>query len=234
MMMGGMKVMKLFGFCKQEMKHSTKMLWLTCDSRSWVALQYSLSWRLHHCLLTLNLPVCPLGSIAVRSVAKPHQPWRVYDHMTQKEYCRNAMQWVAEKHQPVESLDRDPEDIDIDQHHENFTDADVPFEINPQVELSPDLRQSTSPEGQTQEAPNRRARVEEMRMRRQGSRVDGLKAFQVVRENGVIRHRVTFRSCMPNSRGKDYCHGHHSKMKKSGSWLSSWCWIWARMQLTSS
>ena len=74
MMMGGMKVMKLFGFCKQEMKHSTKMLRLTCDSRSWVALQYSLLWRLHHCLLTLNLPVCPLGSIAVRSVAKPHQP----------------------------------------------------------------------------------------------------------------------------------------------------------------
>ena len=81
MMIGGMKDMKLFGFCKQEMKHSTKMLRLTCDSQSWVALQYSLSWRLHHCLLTLNLPVCPLRSIAVRSVAKPHQPWRVYDHI---------------------------------------------------------------------------------------------------------------------------------------------------------
>ena len=83
-------------------------------------------------------------------------------HMTQKEYCWNAMRRVAEKRQPVESLDRDPEDIDIDQHNENFTDADVPFEINPQVELGPDLRQSTSPEGQTQEAPNRRARVEEI------------------------------------------------------------------------
>src|SRR5882762_7796769 len=59
-----------------------------------------------------------------------------------------------------------------------------------------------------------------LRMRRQGSRIDGLKTFQVMRESGVIRHRVILRSCTLNSRGKDYCPGHHSKMKRSGNWLS--------------
>jgi len=78
-------------------------------------------------------------------------------HMTQREYCRKAMRRVAEKRQPVESLDNDPEDINIDQHHENSADVDVPLEFNdPQVELGSDS------EGQTQEAPDRRARVEEI------------------------------------------------------------------------
>jgi len=77
--------------------------------------------------------------------------------MTQREYCRKAMRRVAEKRQPVESLDNDPEDINIDQHHENSADVDVPLEFNdPQVELGSDS------EGQTQEAPDRRARVEEI------------------------------------------------------------------------
>ena len=60
------------------------------------------------------------------------------------------MRRVAEKRQPVESLDNDPEDINIDQHHENSADVDVPLEFNdPQVELGSDS------EGQTQEAPDR-------------------------------------------------------------------------------
>ena len=87
-------------------------------------------------------------------------------HMTQREYCRKAMRRVAEKRQPVESLDKDPEDIDIDQHHENSADADVPLFNDPQVqvELGPDVGQSTYSESQTQEAPSpdRRARVEEI------------------------------------------------------------------------
>jgi hypothetical protein len=67
------------------------------------------------------------------------------------------MRRVAKKCQPVESLDNDPEDINIDQHHENSADVDVPLEFNdPQVELGSDS------EGQTQEAPDRRARVEEI------------------------------------------------------------------------
>jgi hypothetical protein len=83
--------------------------------------------------------------------------------MTQREYCRKAMRRVAEKHQPVESLDKDPEDIDIDEHHENSADIDTPLEFNdPQVELGPDVGQSTYSEGQTRETPDRRARVEEI------------------------------------------------------------------------
>ena len=129
------------------------------------------------------------------------------------------MRRVAKKRQPVESLDRDPEDIDIDQHHENFTDADLSkltLRLN-SVQISDKVH--------LLKVKHKKLRIDEqgwerLRMRRQGSRVDGLKTFQVVRENGVIRNRVTFRSCMPNSRGKDYRHGHHSKMKKSGSWLS--------------
>ena len=66
------------------------------------------------------------------------------------------MRRVAEKRQPVESLDNDAENINIDQHHENSADVDVPLEFNdPQVELGPDVRQSTSSEGQTREAPDR-------------------------------------------------------------------------------
>src|SRR6202042_1712779 len=80
-------------------------------------------------------------------------------HMTQREYCRKAMRRVAEKRQPVESLNKDTEDIDIDQHHENSADADIPLFNDPQVELGPDVGQSTY-SGQTQEAPipDRRAR----------------------------------------------------------------------------
>ena len=71
-------------------------------------------------------------------------------HMTQREYCRKAMRRVAEKRQPIESLDKDPEDIDIDQQHKNSADVDIPLEFNdPQVELGPDVGQSTYSEGQT-------------------------------------------------------------------------------------
>jgi hypothetical protein len=83
--------------------------------------------------------------------------------MTQREYCRKVMRRVAEKRQPIESPDKGPEDIDIDQHHENFTNMDIPLEFNdPQVELGPEAGQSASSEGQTQEAQGRRARVEEI------------------------------------------------------------------------
>jgi hypothetical protein len=133
------------------------------------------------------------------------------------------MRQVAEKCQPVESLDNDPEDINIDQHHKNSADVDIPLEFNdPQVELGPDsdVGQGTYSEGQTQGAPDRRARVEEIEDEEAGSRIDGLKTFQVMWESGVIRHRVILRSCALNSRGKDYRPGHHSKTKRSGSWLS--------------
>ena len=67
-------------FSPIRMKHSTKTLQLTCDRKTWVAPQY-LSRRLHHHLSILHLLVCHLGSIAVYSVAKPHPPWRVYNHI---------------------------------------------------------------------------------------------------------------------------------------------------------
>ena len=130
------------------------------------------------------------------------------------------MRQVAEKCQPVESLDRDPEDIDIDSttkisQMQTYL-SKLTLRLN-SVQISDKVH--------LLKVKHKKLRIDEqgwkrLRMRRQGSRVDGLKTFQVVRENGVIRHRVTFRSCMPNSRGKDYRHGHHSKMKKSGSWLS--------------
>jgi len=83
--------------------------------------------------------------------------------MTQWEYCQKAMQWVAKKCQPIESPDKGPEDIDIDQDHKNFTNTDIPLETyDPQVELGPEAEQSASSVGQTQEAQDRWARVEEI------------------------------------------------------------------------
>jgi hypothetical protein len=131
------------------------------------------------------------------------------------------MRRVAEKRQPVESLDNDAENINIDQHHENSADVDVPLEFNdPQVELGPDVGQNTSSEGQTREAPDRRARVEEIEDEEAGVQNRWIEDFQVMRESGVIRHRVILRSCVLNSRSKDYHPGRPSKMRKSGSWLT--------------